>query len=182
MKPLLLALLLIRAASAGDAAPPPPMDVAAVEPSWTRAVVPGSTVSLELPGPVEVRHAEKYTPVGKVVSDTLVVKPDGGWMAATVTHASALALRIAGPEAVLKQARSSVLGDTKGKLVDWEPVERDGMEGMRLTFTLVGEDGRPQAGASELYTVDDLVVTITAALTQDAGPTAQRMHGSVRFK
>ncbi len=174
---LLLALLLLSAAHAGE----PPSVQAPEAPAWARITVPGSEVSVELPGPIEVRHAEKRTPIGKVVSDTLVSKPGGGWLAATVTHAPSLALRLAGEGTVLRQARSSVLEDTKGELIDWQPVERDGRSGMRLTFTTVGEEGALQQGVSEVYTVDGLVITITAAPPPTAAPTAARMHRSLRF-
>jgi hypothetical protein len=166
---LLLAMLLLIAPAAAD------------EPTWARTTVPGSTVSLELPGAVETRHVEKLTAVGTVISDTLVVEPDGGWMAATVTQAPRLALKFAGSSTVLKQARKSVLSDTKGKLLTWEPVARGGHDGMRMTFSLIGENGAAQDGVSEIYTWDGYVVTFTAALEPKAAATTQRFHGSIQF-
>lgn len=174
----LLLLLLLAAVPSGaqEAATPPP---AAPTVIWSRAVVPGSLVSVELPGSVEVRHAERRTPVGKVISDTLVVEPAGGWMAATVTHAPTLALRMAGPSTVMKQARNSVLDDADGEQLSWLPVVRGGREGMRLTFSATGKDGQPREGISEIYTFDGLVITLTALLDPGAAGLAQRFHDSV---
>lgn len=166
--PILVLLLLIAPAQAG-------------EPTWARSTVPGSTVSVELLGEVEVRHAEKFTPIGKVVSDTLVVEPDGGWIAATVTHAPSLALRMAGEKTVLGQAKTSVLDDTKGKQVSWEPIERGGKAGMRLTFTLTGANGAAQNGVSEVFTFDGMVMTFTSALEPRVAEVGERFRRSLQF-
>ncbi len=170
------------AADAPEAADAPDAAQASSAPSWKRTPVPDSTVSVDLPGVVELRHAERSTPVGRVISDTLVVEPDGGWMAATVTHAPRLALRVAGSKTVMRQARNSVLEDTKGEQSTWFLCARDGREGMRLTFTLIGENGAPQQGVSEIFTFDGLVITLTSALEPRSAELTERFHSSIKFQ
>ena len=173
------------AVGGGPAAPPvgveEPAETQPTAPTWGRRTVPASGISVELPGAVEVRHAERSTPVGRVLSDTLVVEPSGGWMAATVTHAPRFALRFAGSSTVMKQARNSVLEDTGGVQVSWDPIVRDGRDGMRLVFTATSEDGQPQQGVSEVYTYDGLVITLTAALEPRTAALARRFHDSISF-
>ncbi len=169
MRPLLLllALLLSGPAAAADA-------------PWARIDVPGAAVSVELPGVVVPRHVVKQTLIGKVVSDTLLVEPEGGWMAVTVTHVPGVALKVASEDSVLNRARKSVLADTKGEQSSWQAVERGGRSGMELRFT-VDKGSAVQQGVSEIHTFDGMVITLTYALPKASVPDGDRFRASLRF-
>lgn len=126
--------------------------------------VPGSDVSVAMPGSVEHRHTERRPIIGRVVSDTLASHFDAGWMAATVTDAPDAALSFAGPATVLNHARGALLRDVEGTQVSWTPVRRGDLEGMRLAFTTTKTTGRPQHGVSEIYTTGTHVLTFTATV------------------
>ncbi|MBT3223366.1 MAG: hypothetical protein HN348_30200, partial [Proteobacteria bacterium] len=135
---------------------------------WTRFPLPRG-VSVELLGEVEERHSEKATPLGQVISDTLVVEIEEGWLAATATRPPPLALRLASDSLVLGQARRSVLGDTEGRQLGWQPVQRDGQSGMQLIFT-TSKSGDVQHGVSEVFLYDQLVIALTVVLDSRSTP------------
>lgn len=138
---------------------------AAADPvTWTRSVVPGQPVSVELPGKIEVRHAERTVVIGTVVSETLVVERGGSWMAATVTLIPPFASQMASESTIFNTTRRSVLSENHGTATTWSDVKRSGLTGKRLAFT---SSAKPQhRGTSEIYTWGNNVATFTAL----AGP------------
>ncbi len=142
---------------------PPPLDEpASQEVSFVPYAVDDPPIHLVLPGSVEEHRIDKRTLIGRVRSRTLVAVVEGGWMAVAATKPPALALAATTDPQVLRHARDSVLKDTRGKKQSWEAVERDGRPGFRLLFTSTKDLGRVQQGRSELFVLDDTVVTATA--------------------
>jgi len=163
-----------------------PPAVGAAEPTadgWTRHPIPGpQAVSVELPREPEHRHAEKGILLGTVVSDTLVVQPDGGWCAATLTDAPRAAMAIATTGTILRSARNSVLSDTVGEQTAWEEIHRGGHGGRRLRFTTTKDSGRPQVGRSEIFTWGTYVATFTCVFHTTVGPDVpERFFASIRL-
>lgn len=141
--------------------------------------VPGDVpVVVDLPTGTTHRHEERQVIIGRVASDTLVFERPEGWMAATVTQAPAFAMSLAGTDGVLSRARNSLLKDHHATSTSWTAVERDGRQGKRLVFAT--EDGRQ--GISEIYTWDNIVVTMTALMQPDASQAAiHTFFASVRW-
>jgi len=127
-----------------------------------------ATMSVSLPGEVELRTASKRTLIGAFVSNTLVAETPNGWIAATVTDLPDPMRYLATEESVLRHARNNILKDTEGTEISFQPVVRGGRQGRSLTFSTVKDSGRPQVGESEVYSYDGLVVTLTAVAHSDA--------------
>jgi hypothetical protein len=148
--------------------------------AWSRVTVPGSTVSVELPGPTEHRQKSRSTLVGHVVTDTLVAKDADGWCAATVTELPGLASTFVGESGLLGRARDSLLGDYHAETTRWAPVKRDGHDGMRLEFTTHRDPARPETGVAELFVADGHIVTVVTLRSTSAGDLdLARLFGSV---
>lgn len=154
----------------------------AADPAWVRHDVPTTPVSVELPGTIEVRHAERSMVIGTVVSETIVVLLPDGWAAATVTTIPTAAAALATTGSIFGTTRKSVLGDHEGTQESWTDVKRGGHDGKRLVFVPGAPKRGSTRGTSEIYTWDDRVATITV-MWGPATPqtTIDRIFGSIRL-
>ncbi|MCB9680053.1 MAG: hypothetical protein H6733_01150 [Alphaproteobacteria bacterium] len=130
-------------------------------------------MTVSMPGTPEHRHADKAVFLGHVVSDTLLVYPEGGWCAVTVTQAPKVAMSMATYGTIFDMARKSVLEDVAATETGFVDHPRGTTEGRRLTFTTTKDSGKPQVGIADVYTWDAVVVTTTCTFHTDAATAAR---------
>jgi hypothetical protein len=147
---------------------------------WARATIPGSKVSVDLPGAAEHKTKERSSMAGSIVSDTIVTRDADGWCAATVTQLPGIASIFVSHDGLLVKARDNLLEDYAATQTRWTPTVRDGRDGMRLEFTTRRHPERPERGVAELFSFDGQIVTVLTLRASDAAPVdAEHLFASV---
>lgn len=166
---LLLALLLTWATAAQ------------ADESWSRQQVADHPITVELPAPATSTHeTSSWGPFGTAETDGLESPLQGGFLSAFATVAPSWAIRGAGRDLIFLTTRDTILRKRGGQARGWEPIERGGRRGMRLTYKVRGEPTR--VGLMEVYVEDPFILAFEALLPEGTAPDAiDRFFGSIRI-
>jgi hypothetical protein len=138
---------------------------------WQTVEGPAGKVSVMIPTPVATKVTEKKTLAGTL--KTTVRKWDGSTVAYdfSFTEVPEIALKVAGAEKIIENAKGNVLSRAFGKEISFEEATFDGQKAQHLVYETahLEDDTHPGFnGEAYLFVLDGVLYVVNVMIESDA--------------